>query len=279
MKNRLKSAFISSCIIILLSFVINEMILTAEPYNAQNEITSLKKELVQARLERQKVKEDVDRDKAEFESYTRYNAARKTSIISETDSIKRLITAIEKRKDSLSAIKSSLSDKAREYELMQNSLRDHLVNSCKGILGIAKRTPPAVSRQLTGAISFLMNDLKTGIVDNIEGIGRFFQTIKNMDDAAAAIQTGQETLAPVQMRGNALMLRIGTIFEAVVDEDGKTGAIWTGNDSTGKPVWNMINDANTVKTIYKAVNMRESKAFPEFVILPYNTLEQKSDKK
>ena len=65
------------------------------------------------------------------------------------------------------------------------------------------------------------------------------------------------------------MLRIGVFFEAIVDNEGKTGALWHGNDSTGQPIWQMVTDNQTAADLLKAVNIRESKALPALIALPY----------
>jgi hypothetical protein len=107
-------------------------------------------------------------------------------------------------------------------------------------------------------------------IDNVEGLHRLVQIVGNMEEYNGTIQTGQETSVVPQLRGSALMLRIGSLFEAVVDEDGKTGALWQGNDSLGQPLWQTVAEAQSCAIILKAINMRESKALPAFMALPYS---------
>jgi hypothetical protein len=90
-----------------------------------------------------------------------------------------------------------------------------------------------------------------------------------MEETGAAIQVGQTTSAVPEIRGSASTLRIGNVFEAIVDEDGKVCAFWQGADSTGRPLWVVVNNQTTASTVLKAINVREGKSLPSFIDLPY----------
>jgi len=242
---------------------------SAENYDMSSEILRLKKELAAARSERLHVKDDILKDKKEFEIYVKRSSDRKTEFAAETDSVKKSTKAFDTKKDSLYALAGDLSKKNKEYELLQNDFREYVIDLCNVFYRISKNNPPAVSKQTTGAVTFLINDCKTGSVDNVEAVHRLFQIYQNMEEATGTIQTGQEVIVPPEFHGEALMLRIGVFFEAIVDNEGKTGALWHGNDSTGQPIWQMVTDNQTAADLLKAVNIRESKALPALIALPY----------
>jgi len=245
------------------------MVQGAENGESDIELLRLKKELAQVRQERQKVREDAKRDKKDFAEYQQRFADKKASLSAETDSVKRVASAFEAAADSLAGLASAFDLQKKQYELLQDRFKDRLASACGRLIAIAKIYPPSVLKQCLGSLSFLLSDCTAKTIDNAEGLHRLAQIVQNMEEYSQSIQTGQETSPPPILRGAALMLRIGTVFEAVTDEDGKIGAIWLGNDSAGQPQWRIITNATQCAAILKAINIRDSKALPEFVDLPY----------
>jgi hypothetical protein len=242
----------------------------AESPQNDPEIARLKKETAQVRTERQRVREDISRDKNEFSAYQERIASRKHDYTAETDSIRRLTASYERKKDSLDAFISSIESKKRNFELMKDRVREHIALACEKLLSAIKKIPPAVSRPAVGALTFLLNDCATKNIDNIEAMQRFVQIARNLDEASYSIQTGQEASAVPQLRGNASMLRIGTVFEALVDEDDKTAAVWQGGEA-GLPEWRVLSEGEYAGMISKAIAIRESKSMPAFIVLPWRT--------
>jgi hypothetical protein len=105
------------------------------------------------------------------------------------------------------------------------------------------------------------------------------QIIQNLDEASAAIQAGQETAAVPEIRGAGSMLRIGDIFKAVIDEEGKVCAFWHGADARGQGQWEVVRDPAVAAVVLKAINVRQGKALPSFVDVPYNVSSVKEAKK
>jgi Protein of unknown function (DUF3450). len=241
----------------------------AENVDIENEINRIKKELSQVRLERQRTAEEISRDKKDFADFQSHSEARKSTLSAETDSIKHQTVLLERRRDSLSVLINSTQLKRRQYELLQESFRQRLIAACNGLIALARKMPPGVSDQSVGALTFLLNDCKSKTIDNIEGLHRLIQVTQNMEEAGAAIQVGQETSTVPEIRGSASMLRIGDVFEAIVDEDGKVCAFWRGADSTGRALWEVVKDQTIASTVLKAINVREGKSLPAFIDLPY----------
>ena len=250
-----------------------------ENVDVGNEISRIKKELSQARVERQKVAEDISKDAREFADYERRAATRKSGCIAETDSIKRQTALTVKKSDSLAAVISGLQLKRKQYELMQEAFRQSVMAACARIQAFAKTTPDAASNQSIGPLTFLMNDCSSKAIDNVEAVRRLMQIIQNLDEASAAIRVGQETAAVPEIRGAGSMLRIGDIFEAVTDDDGKVCAFWRGPDAFGQGRWGVVHDPAVAAVVLKAINVRQGKALPSFVDLPYNVSSVKEAKK
>ena len=250
-----------------------------ENVDVENEIGRIKKELSQARVERQKVAEDISKDAREFADYGQRAVARKSEGIAETDSIKRETALTVKKSDSLAAVISGLQLKRKQYDLMQEAFRQSVLAACARIQSFAKTTPDGASNQIVGSLTFLMNDCSSKAIDNVEAVRRLMQIIQNLDEASAAIQVGQETAAVPEIRGAGSMLRIGDIFEAVIDEEGKVCAFWHGADARGQGRWDVVRDPAAAAVVLKAINVRQGKALPSFVDVPYDVSSVKEAKK
>ena len=70
------------------------------------------------------------------------------------------------------------------------------------------------------------------------------------------------------IRGMVYRLRIGTIFEAVVDTKGEKCAVFSGWGDDGAPHWKDLDSPVLAQAVLQAVNIREGKSLPAFVNLP-----------
>ncbi len=276
--HRVKSAlFVSTLVASWLMTGISSMTLASENIDNEAEINRLKKEMAQLRIERQRVKETVAREKKEFAEYRERTALRKAAAAAEIDSIRRLAGSLERNRDSLEALIETLNANKKNAELSRARFRDRLIASCKTLHNAALRFPPSVSRQSIGALTFLINDCTAGNIDAIEGLQRLVQIIRNLEEAGQTIQTGQVASEVPQIRGAVSMLRIGAVFEAVIDEDGKKAAVWQSGDFI-RPAWTPV-DAQDAAMIFKAIAIRENKAMPSFVPLPFGDVKPKGPAK
>jgi hypothetical protein len=125
-----------------------------------------------------------------------------------------------------------------------------------------------VRKNLEGSIAFLRNDLSTKASDNIEGITRFFQISRDIQEASATVQISQDQPPVGGLRGACSGIRLGAIFEAMVDAKGEKAAVWTGNNPDQTPHWRLIENPTAAADIQKAIAIREGKALPGFVNLP-----------
>jgi hypothetical protein len=241
------------------------------------EIKRIKKEQAQIRTERQRVGEDASKDLNEFSEYRNRTAARKKSLIGETDSLKRVAASYTIKRDSLEALISGIRSKERELDLSQERFRARMAAACNRCMAVARQTPPSISSQFTGALAFLLNDCSSKCVDNIEGLRRLVQIVQNIEDASCAVQTGQGVSPVPGLRGNVDLLRIGSVCEAAVDEKGGACAVWRGVDSAFQPVWKIYTDRATVTAVREAINIRDGKTLPAFMALPYGKTNRKEE--
>ncbi len=242
------------------------------------EMKRIKKEQAQIRAERQRVSEDAGKDLKEFSEYRDRTAARKKSLISETDSLKRVAVSYAIKRDSLEALIGGIRLKKREIDLSQERFRVRMVAACNRLITTAQQTPPSISPQFTGAFTFLLNDCSSKGVDNLEGLRRLVQIVQNMEDASSLVQTSQGATPVPELRGNVNLLRIGSVYEAAADDKSGACAVWRGIDSAYQPVWKLYTDRATVTAIREAINIREGKTLPAFTTLPFGKASRKEMK-
>jgi hypothetical protein len=246
--------------------------------NDDLDISRLKKEIAQVKTERQRVQEDILRDKNENTVYLERIASRKAASSAETDSIHRLTASFEHKKDSLDAVIAAVDQKKHNFDLLKDRFREHIIAACGKLITKLKRYPPAVSRPAIGALTFLLSDCTAKNIDNREALQRFVQIMKNLDESTLTIQTGQEASAAPSIKGSVSMLRIGTVFQALVDEDNKKAALWQAGDANS-PQWRPLSDEESAAMISKAIAVRESKSLPAFIPLPWGIYPPKEGSK
>lgn len=233
-----------------------------------SEIKRLRKELMQVQEERTTVAEEKDKDAEDFQAYRKTMLRRMRHMRSEIDSLQGVHRDYRSMSDSLSALINAEKSRKKQLELTQDAYRSDLLRACDRALETAGGLPPGVASKTRSALTLLKNELTAGSVDNIEATNRFFRIWRNMDGASTSIQIAQGTSPVPQIRGTAYTLRLGTIFEAVVNAKGTRAAIWEGWTDEGRPEWGLVEDPAVAAEILKAVNVREGKALPELVEVP-----------
>lgn len=242
--------------------------LTAQTNDIDSEIRKIRKELMQVQEERRRVSDEVKKDKTDFETYRKRTLERMRALRIETDSLRNSAAILSLSKDSVDAIINAEKNNTHRYELLQNGYRLSLVAACDTASSYASLMPPLISGRIISALKLLKDELNASTVDNIEATTRLAQICKDMHEQGGTIQIVQGTSPISDIRGTTYSIRIGSIFEAIVNTQGSQAAIWVGGDKDGTPEWKMINDPLISQNILKAVNVREGKSLPALVELP-----------
>jgi hypothetical protein len=234
------------------------------------EIKRIRKELMSVAQERERSAAEAEKDREEFEKYRKRALKRKRNIRHETDSIRLSIDALKQNKDSLNAVLAAEKSRKRQYELLQDNLRRTVIQSCELILQQSQNAPPTGASKNASSLNLLLNELQAKTIDNVEALSRLFQIIRDMVGLTSSIQIVQGTSPIPEIRGTVYRLRIGTVFEAVVNEKGTQAAVWTGYDTTGTTQWEKVTDVVIASNILAAVNVREGKKLPSLIELPFD---------
>lgn len=234
-----------------------------------SEIRRIRKELLLVQEERSRLTEEKEKDRKAFNEYRKRTRKRMRQVRAETDSTEQLIEQHRLKDDSLAALVSAERARKRQIELVRDEFRMALIAGCDRASLVARTYPPMVSAKAVSATDLLRSELKTEAVDNIEGLNRLVQITQDMEEMAVGIQIVQGTSPVPEIRGTTFRIRIGTLLDAVVDAKGTRCAFWTGNSETGGPEWRLITDPLVASQVLRAVNVREGKALPTLVQLPF----------
>jgi hypothetical protein len=240
-------------------------VLGLEEYELDNEIARTRRELARVEEERKRVGESVERDRAEFEEYRARTNERVDRIAAQTDSLRREVEKYAARADSLSAVVSATLARKRNYRLRQERLRRTLVALCEELLATAAMLPPMME-QSASSLAFLKSEVTADRIDNGEGMHRIDRILAEMEEGLKEIEIMQGSSPVPAIPGTVYRLRIGGVFEAVVDSEGRRCALWSRG---GQERWRVVDDPAIGAAVLEAVTIREGKTLPGLVKLPY----------
>lgn len=231
-----------------------------------DQISSLSKEIKSIDKEINKVKVDEEKDLQKFKKYKDRTLTYQNSIKVETGSLRSQIAALSISNDSINTLIYSIENRIKNINLKDKNVRLTLINNCKELDILANQLPPSISNSLSSSIQFLKNELKQNSVSNIEGIHRIGKIVSQIQDYEMSIQVGQTTSPLKDINGQVNVLRIGTCFEALVDNDAKICALW---DLTQEEQWKIIDNPNVAKNILEAIRIHEGKSIPSLANIPF----------
>lgn len=268
-----RNEFFGILIILLWS---NMLIFGDDNQDIDKEILRIRKELTEVSSQRLEVKNKSMKDYNEHEDYRKRMRKRITSIENDIDSSKESRLTINLQNDSIAALIRTETTRQHQYELMQEVFRKKLIELCGVYNKETYSVPPLSAQKLRTTLSFLQSELKTKNIDFIEGLQRLTQISKDFSELTSSIQITQSSSPLPEIRGTVYRVRIGCIYEAVVDAQATKYALWSGIDSSGNTIWDVHSDPGEATTILTAANIREGKALPAFAQIPLTFLKENS---
>jgi len=238
------------------------------PPSIEDEIARLRKELIQTQVDVERTNQEIEKDKKDFEAYRARTVQRLAQTQSLLDTLKSETLEQSRASDALAARIGEAIAKRREIELSQDEFRRKLISFCNSVQPEVKKLPPLIMAPMLSGLSLLINDLTIKSIDVVEGCTRLVQILGKLDEAGSGIQISQESSPVADIHGMAYRLRIGTIFEAVVDAKGEKCAVFSGWGDGGAPHWKDLDSPVLAQAVLQAVNIREGKSLPAFVNLP-----------
>ncbi|MBN1307062.1 MAG: DUF3450 family protein [Chitinispirillaceae bacterium] len=242
----------------------------AEMDEIDREIARLKKEISRVQSQRHDEAKEAKKEQVEFESYRERTASRMASVTRQTDSIRMLLQQTNRHNDSINAALASVTSRIREQDLQRERLREVILRAAKTLQGEIDHFTPLIREQYTGPTGYLVGEIEAGTVENTEAFYRLFRIVWDLRTVCREIQV-VEVASPIpQMRGTVYRLRIGSVFEAVVDMKGEKAFLWNPADG-GTAGWVAPPRREDAASILAAVRIREGKTVPELLRLPFGT--------
>lgn len=238
------------------------------PDEVAREIARLKTEIERVRSEREDQAAQMRRDRTESEEYGKRNAERKASLRRQIDSTHEQARLSKLKNDSLQADISAIQARIRESQLLETEISGVILRASELLLGQISSFTPLVREQYEGAIKYLVADIRAGSVENTEALFRFMRIVQDVRTVSQEIQVVEGSSVVEQIRGVAYRLRVGGVFEAVVDDAGERAFVWTPAAEGDSARWVAVDNVAAAKSIRSAIMMREGKTVPQLVELP-----------
>jgi hypothetical protein len=244
-------------------------LLAADIDEVDREIARLKKEVNRVQAQRNDEAQQAKKERLEFKKYGERIAERTAAITRQTDSLSAEVRKANLHNDSIRSLLSVVASRIREQELQRQRLREVILRAAHSLESEIARCSPLVGEQYEGPINYLISEIEAGSVDHTEALYRLMRIVGDVRTAAQEVQV-VETASPVpQLRGTVYRLRIGSVFEAVVDVQGAKAFIWNGKAENDDDRWIAAALQEDVASIFTAVRIREGKTVPELVRLPF----------
>ncbi len=237
-----------------------------------DQIAKLSKEIKSISMEIEKVNEEEKKDLHKFQIYEERTNTFQNSIKKESDSLKVQISKYAISNDSLNSLIFSVENRIKYYNSKDIDLRTNLISSCEELNSALKLIPPSISIPLSNTVQFLYNELNQNSISTLEGIHRIGKIISQIQDYEMGIQVSQCTSPVKEINGQVNILRIGTCFEAIVDNDAKICAIWNQNS---EELWEIIENKETAQNILNAIRIHEGKSIPALANIPFIITKEK----
>lgn len=241
--------------------------LLAQKEELDKEILWLKKEIERVETQRKEEAKEAKKERAEFEAYNQRAQQRIEGIKKQTDSIKTVLKEISLLNDSLNQEISSINLKIKEYDLHKESIKNSLLKSIKNIINQLDSLVPFLQEQYKGSLKYLYSELENGNSELSEALYRLTKIVREIHTVSQEIQVVESSSPIPQVKVSVYRLRIGNIFEAVIEKEGKVAFVW----NCYYKKWTQA-DPTTLEALIKAVKIKEGKMVPELVDLPLGKL-------
>ncbi len=255
----------------LLLAALVQPIFSQEEVELENQLRRAKKDLEQLEKERKKIQEATQEDYKQFKEYQQRARKKFKALKQKNDSLNQIASGLRSKNGQLGSRINSIKSSQREYDIYQQRVKQKLEKLCDTLLQVTEALSPLLSEKNSASIKFLKSEIQASTSDNIESMNRLFSILTELDNKLMSIEVEQGTSPLPNITGVVYRLRIGGIFESLVNEKGTQAALWDFKEQK----WEMVDDKDTVTRIRKAVSIRIGKSVPELVPLPLTLKDEK----
>ena len=237
-----------------------------EEVELENQLRRAKKDVEQLEKERAKIRQATQEDYEQFKEYQQRARLQFAALKKKNDSLNQIAARLRAKNAALGSNISGLKSRQREYDIHQEKVRARLAQLCDTLLRVTEALSPMLSDKQASTIKFLKSEIQAATSDNLESMSRLYAILTDMENRLMDIEVDQGASPLPNITGVVQKLRIGGIFEAVVNENGTQAALWNFQERK----WEMVADGDASR-IKKAVSIRTGKTVPELVALPMSS--------
>lgn len=235
----------------------------------EKKIEYVRKELRELSKERETLRSDYKRDAVEFEKYRKMILAKKRDLTAEIDSVNSSVTNETVKKEKRAGNYNGLKAREANIKAAQKQLNNELLTNIASVMKLENDIPPLAKDKVISSFEILKKEIESEGVDNIEALNRYFTILDNLDNVSSTVEVTQGNSNVPFIRGMVYRIRVGSVYEAVVNVEGSKSGIWKGYDENGTPKWEEITDAATSFAVLEAIQIRDGKAVPKVATLPF----------
>ena len=235
-----------------------------EEVELENRLRQANKDIEQLEKERAKVRQATQEDYQQFKEYQQRARQQFGSLKKKNDSLNQIAAKLRSRNAGLGSNISGIKSRQREYDINQEKVRAKMEQLCDTLLRVTEVLSPMLSEKQASTIKFLKSEIHAATSDNLESMSRLFSILTELENRLMDIEVDQGASPLPNITGVVQKLRIGGIFEAVVNENGTQSALWNFQERK----WELVEDNDTSTRIRKAISIRTGKTVPELVSLP-----------
>ncbi|MEO6094829.1 MAG: DUF3450 family protein [Fibrobacteria bacterium] len=235
-----------------------------EDVEVENQLRRAKKDNEQLDKERAKVRQATLDDYQQFKEYQQRARQQFGALKQKNDSLNQVASRLRGRNSGLGANINGIKSRQREYDINQEKLRGRLEELCDTLLQITEVLSPMLSEKQSASIRFLKSEIHAATSDNMESMSRLFSILTELENRLMDIEVDQGSSPLPSITGIVYRLRIGGIYESIVNENGTQAALWNAQDRK----WEAVDDKDVAARIRKAISIRAGKTVPELVTLP-----------
>jgi hypothetical protein len=162
-----------------------------------------------------------------------------------------------------------MKSRQHELDLQQEAFRNNLIKACNTLKEALVLLPPGNIKGQTSSLDFLLSELKTNAVDNVEAMERLWQILGALSEGAQSIETFSAQSPVSYISGQVDFVKLGYAYLAVVNEKGTKGALWKPMEDTLKGTWQEVDDPEQLLALKKCIQIRQGTIVPQIVDIPF----------
>jgi Skp family chaperone for outer membrane proteins len=237
----------------------------AEMVAMREEIRELAGKTQEIRKKIEHTKEKAAQDSAGYQKYIAGHRSRIADLAAERDSLKMLVRELESKRDDFEENARSAELSAGNIKAMSSSITALVARNCDLLVdSLAGLDRFNIDRQLS-ALRFLSGEITAGTVDAIEGMERYYQIVKQLEQQSRAAESWSGPSPSAQMKGEVTFLRLGFVWLACVNSDNTAALFW----NVGNASWETVSDQQQILAVRKAIDLVAGKAAPQLIALPF----------